>query len=127
MIPALTVSDIILAIVVTVVNPQISIIYQFDIRYMFFFGSQYTSFSSYLFVGVNLDRAVAIKKPFFASKQGTKTILLKILICFKASFVPSVPYLFNQTIIECKMRHPGKSCWPPTDNELNLLIKKMLK
>ena len=65
---------------------------------------------------MNLDRAIAIKKPFYSSQQSNKTIATKILMCCLPAFVPGIPYLFNETLKKCKIKNPEQLCWPPKDS-----------
>ena len=111
-----------MAVTVIVLNPYISNIYQFAVGKALFFLEQCVYFSSYLFVGMNLDRAVAIAKPFYASNQAKETILIKILASFMASLLPATPYLFDTSIQDRKVKTPEKTCWPPTENVINELI-----
>ena len=112
----MAVSDIILAIAVIVLNPQTSIIYQYDIQQDCFWTSFFITISSYLLVGMNLDRALAIKKPFNAANQSNEKTVMKILVCCFLAFIPGGPYLFDDTVTKCKIENPEKWCWPPIDN-----------
>ena len=125
---ALAVSDIVLAIVVIILNPQVTLIYQFDIQQKYFWLTFFITTSSYLLVGMNLDRAIAIKNILYSSQQSNKTITLKLLVCCLLAFAPGAPYLFNETLTKCKIKNPEDYCWPPSDSVMIIsdLLTNML-
>ena len=112
----LAMADIIFSVVVIATNPYFTALFNYPILVEYFVLNYFISLSTFLFVGINLDRAVLIKRHYAASKDGKYTFLKKTLACIMPSFLPPLPYLFDTTLQECRKASPEDWCWPPIDN-----------
>ena len=87
-----------------------------DVHIEYFLFNYLLSVSNCLFVGINVDRAIGIKKPFTVAHGGTKTVLKKIVACWIPACLPPLPYLFDTAIEECRENTPEEWCFPPREN-----------
>ena len=70
--------------------------------------------STYTFMGVNIDRMVAITKPLKTFGQTKLWIAGIISLCWVLALIPSLPYLVDTTVARC-MKYCS-ACFIAADN-----------
>jgi len=72
----------------------------------------------YSFLGLNIDRLYAIKRPiqFHSTIQSTKWARRSVAVCWIAALVPTVPLWFDTTIAETWSRGTDCKCFFPVSN-----------
>ena len=108
------VSDIMFGLTVLVTNILAEYHYQFNYNIASFWMVYIGSVSYYTFLGVNLDRAVAIKWPMKTYSRSKSKFWISILMCWLAAFLTAIPYLIDTTLAECA-KHCN-ACWIAADN-----------
>ena len=102
---ALSMSDILFGIVIVATNPAFEYMLEIVWRPRFAFMQYYNNcLSSFLFLGLNIDRALAIVKPMEAHvQQSRKSIKAKVIFYCILALVPSLPVLLIDYDHRCLM------------------------
>ena len=108
------VSDIMNSFTVLIVNVLSAYHYHFNYNLLVCWMVYIGAVSFFTFLGVNVDRAFAIKMPMKTYSQSKKKFWISIILCWVAALIPSIPYLFDTTMAECA-KHCS-ACWYPVDN-----------
>ena len=84
--------------------------YNFSLFFMVYIGAT----SWYVFLGLNIDRAYAIKYPLRTLSKSRKSNLKAIMFCWVLALLPPLPYIWDTTLSVCAEH--CDSCWVPVDN-----------
>eukprot|EP00092_Neocalanus_flemingeri_P031748 GFUD01034487.1.p1 GENE.GFUD01034487.1~~GFUD01034487.1.p1 ORF type:complete len:282 (+),score=36.19 GFUD01034487.1:63-908(+) len=85
--------------------------YNITLFFMFYIG--FTSY--YTFLGLNIDRAYAVRYPLRVIFKSKHSNVISILSCWVLALLPSLPYLWDSSLAVCGEHCP--SCWIPVDNK----------
>eukprot|EP00092_Neocalanus_flemingeri_P089695 GFUD01113516.1.p1 GENE.GFUD01113516.1~~GFUD01113516.1.p1 ORF type:complete len:274 (+),score=22.01 GFUD01113516.1:40-822(+) len=112
---SLAFADILLAITAIVTNVLHIYAYNFDNNSNLFWIVYIFAVSYFTFIGLNVDRTFAIKKPLQSNGQIGRSFYRKIFACWVLALLPALPYLWDTSLALCE-RH-CHSCWIPVDNK----------